>query len=412
MRKCFLGIVCALLLIGTNARAEDLQQSDSDFYSVNVDVPSMPLAASETTPCTQDADCDDALFCNGVETCVGGACVEGVFPCQADEGCSEDSDTCGSAWGYSISNGEVTITNYAGSGGDVVIPDTIEGFPVVRIGDRAFEACSSLTSVTIPDSVTSIWTRAFALCRALTSISIPDSVTIIGEEAFYYCDSLTSVVIPDSVTSIRVQAFSSCTSLTSVIIPDSVTSIDEYAFWKCGALTSVSIGSGVTNIGRHPFKDCPNLSSFTVNTNNLFYSSQDGVLYNKNQTVLIDFPEGKSGAFIVPDSVISIGNSAFYYCDGLTSVDIPDSVTSIGERAFYGCISLTSVTIPDSVTSIRAYAFFNCTGLTSIAEGPQYALILLQVKRTAGISRQNRPRARCQVGTVADCEKGVFCTFR
>ena len=245
---------------------------------------------------------------------------------------------------YTKSGGIITITKYTGTGGNVVAPDAIDGNPVLHIGDSAFAYCIDLTSVTIPSSVTSIGDSAFYHCSGLTSVTIPGSVTSIGDYAFADCSGLTSVTIPGSVTSIGVEAFSGCSGLTSVTIPDSVTSIGDYAFSGCSSLTIIA-----------------------VDANNTVYSSQDGVLCNKNRTVLIQYPVGKYGGFTIPGSVTIIGDSAFYHCSGLTSVTIPGSVTSIGVEAFSGCSGLTSVTIPDSVTSIGDYAFSGCSSLTIIA---------------------------------------------
>ena len=227
-------------------------------------------------------------------------------------------------------------------------------------GELVAFAPAGLTEYTIPDSVTEIGDYAFEDCTSLRSVTIPDSVTSIGYAAFYNCESLTSVTIPDSVTTIEPGAFANCSNLTSVTIPDSVTAIGMQAFAACTSLTSVTIGNSVTVIGFSAFAFCISLTSVTI-----------------------------------PDSVTSIGDSAFSHCSsltsfygkfasvdnrcliangkliafapaGLTEYTIPDSVTSIGRGAFEYCDSLTSVTIPDSVTEIEYYAFSHCSSLTSV----------------------------------------------
>ncbi len=215
---------------------------------------------------------------------------------------------------------------------DVVIPSIYNDMPVTSIGDEAFEGCSSLTIITIPDSVTSIGSSAFRGCRCLTSITIPDSVTSIGHSAFEVCSSLESITIGDSVTSIGHSAFFGCSSLTSITIPDSVTSIGHSAFVGCSSLTSITIPDSVTSIDDSAFRNCSSLTSITI-----------------------------------PDSVTSIGEYAFYSCSSLSSITIPDSVTSIDQGAFAACSSLTSITIPDSVTSIVGMSVFAaCNSLTSV----------------------------------------------
>ena len=224
---------------------------------------------------------------------------------------------------------------------------------VTSIGDRAFCGCDSLTSLTIPSSVTSIGDSAFWGCSSLTSLTIPSSVTAIGDCAFYW-SSITSLTIPNSVTSIGEWAFSRCLSLTSLTIPNSVTSISNSAFEYCKSLTSLTIPNSVTSIGDWAFGYCESLTSLTIpesitSINNSAFSGCSSLT-----------------TLTIPNSVTSIGNSAFGGCSSLTSLTIPDSVTSIGDSAFSCCFSLTSLTIPYSVTSIGDWAFGHCESLTSL----------------------------------------------
>ena len=247
------------------------------------------------------------------------------------------------AFQYSIADGTVTITGYQGSATNLEIPATINGYPVVAIGDRAFYANYSLTSVTIPEGVTTIGNRAFYDCYILASVTIPEGVTTIGDAAFTNC------------------------GLTSVTIPSTVTTIGEYAFSSCDNLTSVTIPSSVTTIGDRAFDSCDSLAAITVDAGNDSYASVDGVLFDKAGTVIVCYPSAKpETSYSIPSGVTAIADGAFLSCSGLTSVTIPNGVTAISNNAFCGCSSLVSVTIPEGVTSIGKYAFIYCTSLASV----------------------------------------------
>lgn len=241
---------------------------------------------------------------------------------------------------------------------------------VTSIGDGAFKWCLGLTNIVLPDSITSISDFLFSTCSSLTSITIPDSVTSIGAYAFSQCGSLVSIMIPSKVKSIDVYAFKECDSLVSIMIPDSVISVGLGAFYYCECLTSVAIGNSVTKIEEEAFLGCESLASIDVDLANTAYCSVDGVLFNKDKTLLHTYPIGKTNiSYGIPDSVERIGTSAFALCDSLVSISIPNSVTSIGRSTFWMCTSLTSITIPDSVTDIGNSAFCYCGSLAKATVG-------------------------------------------
>ena len=223
-----------------------------------------------------------------------------------------------------------------------------------EIKNYTFYGCTSLTSVTISDSVTSIGNSVFGKCNNLTEITIPSSITSIGEGACEKCTSLKEITLSDGVTSIGDYVFADCTSLTSITIPDSVTSIDEFAFTDCTTLKEITIPDSVTSVGEFAFYNCANLSSVYINDlmswcNIDFSSIESNPIYNGadlyvNNKLLTGFE--------ISNEITKIKNYTFYGCTSLTNVTIPDSVTSIGEASFSYCNNLSSITIPDSVTSI------------------------------------------------------------
>ncbi len=226
---------------------------------------------------------------------------------------------------------------------------------------------TSIRTVTIEEGVTYIGEWNFNGCSGLKQIIIPDSVRYIGGSAFYGCSSLTEVIIPDSVRYIGGSAFYGCSSLTEVTIPDSVTSIGSGAFYRCSSLTEVTIPDSVTSIGDSAFDGCSSLRSIHVAENNSNYCSLNGVLFSRDMSELLQYPDGRQDLeYVIPENITSIGDYAFTGCSGLKQITMPDSVVYIGYRAFYYCSGLTEVTIGSSVSSIGSYAFSGCSGLTEI----------------------------------------------
>ena len=326
--------------------------------------------------------------------------------------------------GFIYSDVEKTnLTAYVGVEKDVTIPNS-----VTCIGRYSFANCD-LTSVTIPNSVTSIDAGAFDGCSSLTSLTIPDGVKTIGGVAFQSCLGLKSVTISNSVTEIGYWAFNNCPNLTTaefaslesmcgihysstlsnplyftrklyingeevtnVIIPESVKKISWGAFYGCENVTSVTIPNSDIYITEGAFMECYNLAEIIVDEENKNYSSEDGVLFNKDKTNLICYPASKTGAYTIPNTVTSIGYSAFSDCNGLTSITIPESVLSIGKYAFENCENLKKIVsysthetgiptvgedafkkyLKNSIPSIDKIYSISCTVIVPCAETQNY----------------------------------------
>ena len=261
---------------------------------------------------------------------------------------------------------------------EIVIPETYNDLPVIKIKDYAFDYYENIVSVTIPDSVTNIGSYAFYSCTSLKSIKIPDSVTSLGTSSFSGCANLTSIEIGSGVTSIGSMVFYNCKNLEKVywnaknvadfnsssnvfynagvsglgidfVFGDTVEKIPVNIFYTYSSsyfpkINTINIGSNLTNLDNDVFYNCVDLKAINVDDNNISFSSDNGVLFNKDKTKILCFPLDKTDKeYSIPKTITTIGESSFYNCTNLISVEIPDSVTNIEDGAFTGCTRLEKV---------------------------------------------------------------------
>ncbi len=322
----------------------------------------------------------------------------------------EENNTYSTYDGILYNKDRTILLQCPGAKSTIMFPEGL-----IDIGDRAFWSCKGLSDISLPEGVKHIGNYSFAYGRmgsinlpeslveigngafegcSLTAIKLPKEISDIGKSTFHGCEALISVELSERVESIGGNAFKDCSSLTHIELPENLISIGERAFVGCSSLTDIEIPSGVINIGTRAFHYCNSLNSINVVEENKVYSTYDGILYNKDKSILLQYPGGKD-TITFPKGVASIGEAAFSECKNLRSICLPQSITdigdyafaysdlrnislsegvkSIGEWAFDGCESLNTINLPDSLTNIGEGAFFGCRGLTIYGEEGSYA---------------------------------------
>jgi hypothetical protein len=262
------------------------------------------------------------------------------------------------------SDGSLNISASTASGA-LVIPDTFDNVPITTIGNNAFNH-TFISSVAMGTNIVSIGFGAFSTCSQLKTVTFGSNLGSIGNSAFANDPLLKAVVVPDSVTNFGSGVFFQCNKLYSATLGNQLVSLPDYTFQYCTNLTNIVIGSALTNIGVGVFTYNPLVAIF-VNPANQFFCSSNGVLFDKNQTTLVLYPNQQTaGTYVIPDSVRLIGHSAFYACSSLTNMVIPNNVTNIEFSAFAASSALASVAFGSSVAKIEDDAFQGCGALASV----------------------------------------------
>ena len=292
------------------------------------------------------------------------------------------TDANGAVWTYSGSGGSVTVKGYASPEGNVVIPDSIDGEPVVKINNNAFKDCPWIRSVKMPDSVTSIGSQAFSGCAWLESVTFPSGEFTIGSRAFEDCTRLSELKCEGVVKDVGANAFRGCDLLgegviiaggcvlfvngkcpSAVVIPEGTVGIAGGAFRNCTSLQTVRIPKSLERVAASAFNGCSGLQEFIVDPANPYFQAANGMLISKPGKSLVG---GVNGDVTIPEGVVEIGDYAFYGLRNLKSVVIPNSVTDIGDYAFANCTALTHIEIPASVASVGVNAFDGCDGIDNV----------------------------------------------
>lgn len=296
-------------------------------------------------------------------------------------------------WCYTLSDHPypdalATIDGYEGTGSKLIIPDTVDGSKVTAIGWEAFKDRKDIREISIPEGVTQIDAYAFRNCTSLEKITLPDTLTIINDGAFYHCTALKSIALPAGITTISPTTFYECASLEEITLPQKLNVICTSAFGYCGKLSAVSLPTGLTKIedeafsccsslsditipqnvnmiGNSVFNECTSLDNINVDTDNSFFASADGVLYNKDASTLLCCPLTKTN-LVLPSTVIEIAPRAFQNCQSLEQITLPTGLKTIGDEAFRLCTKLSTIALPEGIERISEYTFALCDALSQI----------------------------------------------
>jgi hypothetical protein len=261
----------------------------------------------------------------------------------------------------------IIITGAGNEKKKAAIPPKLNGIRVSEIASGAFESNPALTEIDIPDSIFRMGARTFAFNPKLDKVTLGNNLNAIPLRAFYECTALKEIIIPDSVTTISDNAFSDCTALESVTLGRRVTALENSAFSGCAALTEVFIPERVSAIGENVFAGCRTLQNIVVDEKNTMYTDIDGVLFNKNKTSILRFPEGRAGKqYTVPESVAQIGTAAFSFCQRLSTIGLPEKLTIVGNYAFFYCTALYNIRLGEAVMAVGSDAFSGCSSLDKI----------------------------------------------
>lgn len=249
------------------------------------------------------------------------------------------------------------------------------------ISATAFYNCTALTSIEVPSTVTAIGASAFKNCSSLVSVSLPMQLKLIDFNTFYGCSSLTNITLPTSLTTFGGTCFSGCTSLTSIVIPSGVQTLSYNTFQNCTSLAKATLPAQLKTIELNPwanatpFTGCYSLDSVFIDPTSIYFSTVDGVLYDRKITTLVYYPTGRDGDFTLPTSVVTVGGCSMMDCIGLTAFDFGTSTpVTLESNSFKRCTGLTTITIPASVATLG----------TSQYGGPFYGCDNLQILYAAG----------------------------